>query len=76
MITYTFTAQASRDLTANFTLQQFTITFVDADGTELQSGEVEYGKVPAYEDEEPAKSADDEALILETGTFRNPGPWP
>ena len=36
---------------------KYTITFVNEDGTELQSGEVLLGKTPAYTGEEPEKPA-------------------
>jgi len=36
---------------------EYTITFVNEDGTELQSGEVLLGKTPAYTGEEPEKPA-------------------
>jgi hypothetical protein len=35
----------------------YTITFVDEDGTELQSGKVAYGETPEYKGEEPTKAA-------------------
>ncbi|MCR5096370.1 MAG: InlB B-repeat-containing protein [Erysipelotrichaceae bacterium] len=40
------------------TKNKYTITFVDEDGKELQSSEVEYGKTPSYTGEEPSKTAD------------------
>jgi hypothetical protein len=45
--------------TATFTpvLRSYTIKFVNEDGTELQSGEVDYGETPVYEGETPTKTA-------------------
>ncbi len=37
---------------------EYTITFVDEDGTELQSGKVGYGATPEYTGETPTKAAD------------------
>ena len=46
--------------TAQFTttLKKYVISFVNYDGAPLQSGEVEYGAIPAYNGETPSKPAD------------------
>ena len=41
--TYSFTAEESRSLTANFRLKKFKITFVDEDGTLLKADTYDYG---------------------------------
>ena len=45
--------------------EAYTVNFVDDDGTELQTGEVAYGEMPAYEGAEPTK----EATMKYTYTF-------
>ncbi|MBQ3265765.1 MAG: hypothetical protein IJH07_08315, partial [Ruminococcus sp.] len=65
--TYTFdgwypvptTVQGDMVFRAEFTptVNKYTIQFVDEDGTELQSSEVEYGAVPVYTSETPTKEA-------------------
>jgi uncharacterized repeat protein (TIGR02543 family) len=42
---------------AVFERQEFTVRFVDEDGTELQSGTVAWGETPAYAGEKPTKAA-------------------
>ena len=41
-------------------LNQYTIIFVDEDGTELEHQEVEYGKKPVYQGETPVKAEDEQ----------------
>ena len=63
--TYTFTGwdpeiiPAEGDATYNAvfaeTLKKYTITFINEDGTVLQTGEVEYGQMPVYDGETPSK---------------------
>ena len=45
-------------LTAEFEKIRYMVTFLNFDGTELQSGEVEYGETPVYTGETPTKPAD------------------
>ena len=47
-------------LYAQWTPMRYTIRFVDEDGTELQSGEWDYGTTPAYTGSTPEKAATDE----------------
>ncbi|MBQ6331455.1 MAG: hypothetical protein IJI34_01650, partial [Clostridia bacterium] len=41
------------------TVNEYTITFVNEDGTELQSGKVAYGETPEYKGETPTKAHTD-----------------
>ena len=55
--------------TATFaeTAREYTITFVDEDGTVLQSGNVAYGTTPAYSGETPIKAATDSTVYTFSG---------
>jgi len=61
---YSFTVEGARTLVANFKLQSFTVAFVNDDGTELQSGAVDYGQAPKYTGKTPTK--DDEGAFTYT----------
>ena len=57
-------AAASANYTISYTpgtltvqSKKYTVTFVDEDGTQLQSSEVEWGETPAYTGETPTKDA-------------------
>ncbi len=52
---------------AKLSVEQFTITFVNEDGTELQSGLVAYGETPAYTGETPTKPATAQYTYAFTG---------
>lgn len=66
---YTFPVNGARTLTAHFALNQYTITFVDEDGTELQSGKVPYGEKPVYGGKEPTKESTDEKVYAFAGWY-------
>lgn len=49
---------AGKVFQANFTIQTYTITFKNADGTQLQSLTVKHGETPTYTGSTPTKAAD------------------
>ncbi len=52
------TGDAAYTATFKREINEYTIKFVNDDGTELQSSEVAYGETPAYTGETPAKAGD------------------
>ncbi len=75
--TYTFTGwdpeivavteDAIYTATYSNSVNEYTIMFVDEDGTELQSGKVAYGEIPVYTGETPTKAADEQYTYTFTG---------
>lgn len=71
------TADVTYTAAYNQTVNEYTIKFVNYDGTELQSSKVAYGQTPAYTGTEPTKPADadntytfagwDPAIVAVTG---------
>ena len=57
---YSYDAEVNT-LYAEWTPETYTITFVNDDGTELQSGQVAYNETPTYTGETPTKKETDEA---------------
>ena len=51
------TCDAAYTATYDSTVNEYTVSFLDEDGTELQSSKVPYGETPAYDGETPAKEA-------------------
>ena len=61
------TEDATYKATYDATVNKYTITFVNEDGTELQSGLVAYGEMPAYTGETPTKAATAQYTYTFTG---------
>ncbi len=61
------TGEATYTATYNATVNEYTVTFKDEDGTELQSGTVPYGETPAYTAEMPTKQPDAEFTYFFAG---------
>ena len=51
--------------TYDYTINKYKITFCNEDGSVLQTGELEYGKMPVYEKDTPTKAS----TVQETFTF-------
>ncbi|SDX77561.1 Listeria/Bacterioides repeat-containing protein [Ruminococcaceae bacterium YAD3003] len=51
--------------TYDYTINKYKITFANEDGSVLQTGELEYGKMPVYEKDTPTKAS----TVQETFTF-------
>jgi hypothetical protein len=56
----TVTGDAAYTATYSSTVNEYTIRFVNADGTVLQSGKVAYGETPVYQGATPTKAEDEE----------------
>ena len=66
------TADAEYTAVYDRTVNKYTVTFKNEDGAVLQSGEVEYGTVPAYEGETPTKAATEEKVYTFKGWDKEP----
>ena len=80
--TYTFswdkeiakvTGDAIYTVTFKETIRKYTITFVNEDGSLLQSGEVAYGEIPKYTGDTPTKAETAEATYPFVGWKANDG---
>ena len=60
----TVTKDATYTATYKSTVNEYTIKFVDEDGTVLQTSKVAYGETPAYAGETPTKESTDEATFV------------
>ena len=60
------TVTGDAEYTATFTKEKnnYTVTFVNEDGTVLDTQTVAYGETPVYAGEEPVKEATDEVQLL------------
>ena len=61
------TGNATYKATYSYVVNEYTVRFVDANGTELQNTKVPYGVVPVYTGKEPRKAADEEFLYTFVG---------
>ena len=61
------TGDATYTATYDRTVNQYTVTFLDYDGTELQSGKLDYRATPAYSGEGPARPREGDTFYAFTG---------
>jgi len=61
------TGDASYAATYDSTVNEYTVTFVNADGTVLKSGKVPYGETPSYTGETPTKPAEGQTTYTFAG---------
>ena len=61
------TGNATYKATYSNVVNEYTIKFVDENGTELQSSKVAYGVIPVYIGKEPRKAEDEEHIYAFVG---------
>ncbi len=64
---YYYGTEQSFTTTGTYTPPTYTITFVNRDGTELQSSQVTEGEMPVYSGDTPVREEDDEYTYLFSG---------
>ena len=61
------TGDATYTATYKYTVNEYTIKFINEDGTVLQTGKVLYGEMPVYNGSIPEKAADDKYTYIFSG---------